>query len=607
MIYKMSKYSFLIFHQEYNSFLSRLRDLGLVHIQESKDTKSIEELTRLVSLRREVDTFRRQIIRRRSPEAPELCREDIASEEVGRRVYETGLALLDRERDLLQQIGQKKREVEAMQVWGQFEYRDLQRLGEAGYNIRFHAVPTAAYKEEWEDEYGVVLINSFRSLNYFVSIQPIGAASIPDVDEVELQEKSLKTLLSEQELLESELKQVRLDITSFADNQLSELIAYDRLLQDRFSFGRAVEQADRQADGRLMILQGWIPTNQAAELEEALDREGFYYRQIEITDEDQVPIKLKNNFFARLFEPITKMFSLPNYSELDPTPLFAPFFMLFFALCYGDGGYGLILLLGASILKLKAKPDFRPVCSLFQWLGGAATVVGALMGTVLGLVMPWAGDNLLGSVREDYFLNQDNMMTLAVGIGLLQIIFGKFVAGMKLSKQRGVKYGLATFAWGMILIAGCIYLLLPRLLPAVPQVVEYVLLGIMGLSVLVAFLYNTPNKNPIFNIGAGLWNTYNMASGLLGDTLSYIRLFAIGLTGGILGGVFNNLAWNMTEGSIVMRILVMPLILILGHGINIGLATISSLVHPLRLTFVEFYKNAEFEGGGKSYSPFKRS
>lgn len=117
-----------------------MRDLGLAHIQESKDTKSIEELaTRLVSLRREVDTFRRQIIRRRSPEAPELCREDIASEEVGRRVYETGLALLDRERDLLQQIGQKKREVEAMQVWGQFEYRDLQRLGEAGYNICFYS------------------------------------------------------------------------------------------------------------------------------------------------------------------------------------------------------------------------------------------------------------------------------------------------------------------------------------------------------------------------------------------------------------------------------------------------------------------------------------
>ena len=98
-----------------------------------------------------------------------------------------------------------------------------------------------------------------------------------------------------------------------------------------------------------------------------------------------------------------------------------------------------------------------------------------------------------------------------------------------------------------------------------------------------------------------------MASGLLGDTLSYIRLFAIGLTGAILGGVFNSLAVDMTEGmNVVLRAVCMLLILLVGHSINIGLCTISSLVHPLRLIFVEYYKNAEFEGGGKEYKPFKK-
>ena len=96
-----------------------------------------------------------------------------------------------------------------------------------------------------------------------------------------------------------------------------------------------------------------------------------------------------------------------------------------------------------------------------------------------------------------------------------------------------------------------------------------------------------------------------MASGLLGDTLSYIRLFAIGLTGAILGGVFNQLAVDMTEGmNIVLRAVCMLLILLVGHAINIGLCTI---VHPLRLIFVEYYKNAEFEGGGKEYRPFKKA
>lgn len=99
-----------------------------------------------------------------------------------------------------------------------------------------------------------------------------------------------------------------------------------------------------------------------------------------------------------------------------------------------------------------------------------------------------------------------------------------------------------------------------------------------------------------------------MASGLLGDTLSYIRLFAIGLTGSILGGVFNTLAITMTDGmNIFARIICMLLILLSGHAINIALCTISSLVHPLRLIFVEYYKNSEFEGGGKAYDPFRKA
>ena len=97
-----------------------------------------------------------------------------------------------------------------------------------------------------------------------------------------------------------------------------------------------------------------------------------------------------------------------------------------------------------------------------------------------------------------------------------------------------------------------------------------------------------------------------MATGLLGDLLSYIRLFALGLTGGVLGGVFNALAFDLTaDMSWVIRWLPMLIILLLGHGINFALCMISSFVHPMRLTFVEFFKNADFEGGGREYSPFK--
>ena len=109
-------------------------------------------------------------------------------------------------------------------------------------------------------------------------------------------------------------------------------------------------------------------------------------------------------------------------------------------------------------------------------------------------------------------------------------------------------------------------------------------------------------------MGSALWNTYNMATGLLGDTLSYIRLFALGLTGSILGGVFNMLAFDMTAsiGFVPVRWVAILLILLSGHTINFALTMIGAFVHPMRLIFVEFYKNAGFEGGGKAYKPFKK-
>ena len=187
-------------------------------------------------------------------------------------------------------------------------------------------------------------------------------------------------------------------------------------------------------------------------------------------------------------------------------------------------------------------------------------------------------------------------MTFSIVIGLVQIIFGKTVAAFKMKAQKGVKYSIAPFAWVFVITALALAFGLPMLNLQLPETVKTVFIGIAVIGLVVAYLYNSPGKNIFLNFGTGLWNTYNMASGLLGDTLSYIRLFAIGLTGAILGGVFNQLAVDMTEGmNIVLR------------AVCIGLCTISSLVHPLRLIFVEYYKNAEFEGGGKEYRPFKKA
>ena len=130
----------------------------------------------------------------------------------------------------------------------------------------------------------------------------------------------------------------------------------------------------------------------------------------------------------------------------------------------------------------------------------------------------------------------------------------------------------------------------------------------LGVGAVLMLLLNDPKRNPLINLGAGLWDLYNNVTGLLSDVLSYIRLFAIGLSGGVLALVFNTLAAGFVpEGSgIVVRLLVMIPILLIGHGINLFMSTISSFVHPLRLTFVEFYKNAGFEMAPRNFDPIRK-
>jgi len=352
-----------------------------------------------------------------------------------------------------------------------------------------------------------------------------------------------------------------------------------------------------------MFLEGWTLKDHADDLEKDLDRQGYFCRKVDCEADDKVPIQLKNNRYAALFEPITKMFSLPNYAELDPTPLLAPFFMLFFGLCFGDAGYGLLVLLIASLLKRNMSPNIRPILSLAQYLGGATVVVGSLTGTVFGIAL--VNFPALASVKS-YFLSQDNLMTLSIVLGLIHIVFGKAVAAYKTKVQKGAKYSLAPWAWVFVITALLLLFGLPALNIRLPQILLYLCYAVAALSALIILLYNSPGKNIFVNIGAALWSTYNAASGLLGDALSYIRLFAIGLTGGILGGVFNMLGVDMTANlPLPARIPIMLLILIFGHSLNIALCTISSLVHPLRLVFVEYFKNSEFEGGGIAYQPFR--
>jgi V/A-type H+-transporting ATPase subunit I len=328
------------------------------------------------------------------------------------------------------------------------------------------------------------------------------------------------------------------------------------------------------------------------------------------TPEEKPPILLKNKEFSKKFEMIGELYSLPKYGELDLTPFFAPFYMLFFGFCLGDAGYGILMAILALVFKKKVSKPLKPVLGLVFYLGLSTILFGLIGGTFFGIPLYETGLPVYSTLAERFAAEGTDinnlLFYLALFFGGVQIIFGLFIKAINETKQFGWGFALGTIGWILLLVGGItIYLItmISNIPPENMKIAQYILLGVSGLLILPL---NNLGRNVFMNIGSGLWNTYNMITGLLGDLLSYIRLFALGISSAILGLVFNSLAVQMSGDIPVLNILIMVVILVIGHSINIFMSGLGAFVHPLRLTFVEFYKNAGFTGGGKKYEPFKK-
>ena len=366
-------------------------------------------------------------------------------------------------------------------------------------------------------------------------------------------------------------------------------------------------------------MEAWAEKERAAEVEAMLDDySDVVYLKREPVEEDDTPVKLENNRFARLFELIGGMYALPKYGTMDLTPFFAPFYMLFFAICLNDAGYGAVLFLVGLALLLKGGTSLRQASMLTMFCGGATILFGGYTGSLFGMSIP----EMLGyeNIVESPFLDfQGQFFTWSLALGVFQILFGMLLNICFKSKYFGITSVFGQLGWFVILLSGCLAAGLPMLNEA--WVIPFfttsspAFYAAMGVGAVLMLLLNDIHRNPVVNFFSGLWDTYNNITGLLSDVLSYIRLFAIGLSGGVLAVVFNSLALGLTglsEGigefgvGTIFQILGASVILLLGHGINLFMSAISSFVHPMRLTFVEFYKNAGFEIGNRTFEPVKK-
>ncbi|MBQ5401801.1 MAG: ATPase V, partial [Bacteroidales bacterium] len=388
---------------------------------------------------------------------------------------------------------------------------------------------------------------------------------------------------------------------------------YDKIM-GRLDHYLAGVAADNAAEDTLSVFVGFAPSIEDERLEKEMARLDAFCIKEKTRPEDNPPIKLKNTKFAREFERITGMYGLPVYDEADPTPMISIFFLLFFAMCMGDAGYGLVLILaGIAIAKGWLKIGmFKGMGTLITILGVATTIVGLVLGTAFGIDLrtaAWVPDWLHKIMLPAKFpgTTYDYGMVLSIIIGIFHLVLAMTVKAVMFTKRFGFKEAVSAWGWLILIVGGIAIALLTLGGIFSPNVTRWAIIIVGALSFLGIFLFNKPGRNPLINIGAGLWDTYQTATGLLGDVLSYIRLYALGLAGGMLGGAFNTLGTMVLGDGGVGRWIAFVLILLIGHTLNLLMCCLGAFVHPLRLNFLEYFKNSGYEGMGAKYNPLKNN
>ncbi len=618
MIKKMKKFLFLVTGKEYEQFIESIRTIGVVHVDELQKGATSEELQSALSL-------------------AERYKKVLAALDFAAKTYKTGnpnvtldvdttsatdlVAFVEKleEEELAcrHKLDDVEKDIAVLTPWGEFDWENIRILEHQGYVISFYVCSSKSFKKEWEDNYFATRVNDVDGKTYFM----IFSKEKPDItaEALVMPEKKLSEYKEEKHRLEAEEALIHDRMLLVEQKYKDVVLAGQTANENDVSLSKVHLSHESIANDAVRLLVGWVLDENKDAVVDYLEKEHIFYEMSDPDFDDNVPIKIHDNKFATLFEPILRMYSLPNYHDIDPLPMFAPFFMLFFGLCMGDAGYGLFIM-AISLLICALKPDFKKFGLLGAFLGGMTIVCGLVTGTFFGIdlsTVDWEWVKpmqpyFVNDSLKDKFLGYSPMMVISVIVGLVQVLLGMVMAGCKAVKNYGFIFGVGKFSWVLALLSATLLFGFPIFGFEWPVFMQYVFYALIAVSCVGIFFLNTPDvyNKPIIgtvkNLGSGVWAVYGMATGLLGDLLSYIRLFALGLTGGILGSVFNSLAIDLTSSMPwAVRWLPLVIILLLGHGINFALCMISSFVHPMRLTFVEYFKNAEFEGGGTEYNPFK--
>ena len=610
MITKMTKYSFILLTGEKEGFLEQLQELGVVDISRSVrpvDADSSVMFHKAERARKTLE-FLEGIDYSKDADAESIAKTTVNIEGDPVDFIEDSRARLT---ELQASHAAAERQLKLRAPWGEYDKKALDGLDSIGYAVRYYTVDAKKFDPLWGELYPLQIVSDNGKKVWFVTVAPKGEAYSFPVQEIAAPEGTSAEAAAEIACIKAETIECKAGLLNAKDYipAIREACNNDLVELDRYLANEAGEGA---AENLVTVFTGFAPSENDAELVEAFDKMGVLYLKEDAVKEDNPPIKLKNNWFTRQFEVFTEMYGMPDYDEFDPTSIVAPFYILFFAMCMGDAGYGLVLILfGLAVTKRWLNIEmFKNIGPIISILGAGTLLIGLVLGTAFGIDLSaaeWYPDAMKKFMVTGDIAGFPAQMILALAIGVFHICLAMTVKAIGYTKRFGFRETVSAWGWLLLIVGGIVtaFLAIGGLLS--PVAVKWLIIVIGVLSALGIYIFNTPGKSPLANIGSGLWDTYNMATGILGDVLSYIRLYALGLAGGMFGQAFNILG-NMIIGDGFTAVNWLPFLLIIlfGHVLNIAMSCLGAFVHPLRLTFVEYFKNAGYDGKGKEYNPLTK-
>ncbi len=603
MIVPMKKVFILLLDSEKSVALKKLRDLGVVHLEELSGSGD-----KLSALQGEREKISRSLLLLPDIKKKELRKVSYSREET-LEITKRVLNLSDDLKSVMEGIQNTAKEIDRISIWGDFDPGDIELLKNNGINLKLFALKKNDIKE-LPDNFAIFPVARTKSMGYYAVISDSFEA-FESFEEVQIPSKGLNELKEEVEEKKILQKKIEHELETLVDakDSLQKLL---KIYDDEIEFENI--HSGLSVEGSIAYLQGFMPADKSDLIKETAAEYSWAVMLQEPEEEDPVPTLIRNSKTVRIIQPVFDFLgTIPGYREKDISFMFLIFFSMFFAMIIGDGGYGAIFL-GISIfagIKFKKRSGTVPDgIKLLAEMSVLTIIWGAITGTWFGSVgiskIPFF--NMLVIDKIASFSDTPNaqyIKHLTFIIGTVHLSIAHIWNFVSMLKKKPLIKAFAQLGW-LSMVLGLYFLVLNFVLSKdefpMPTVAVYMIIA--GLIAVVVFSEQEGNffKGLLKGI-AGLMPTFLDSISAFSDVISYIRLFAVGLATVAVASSFNSMAAGM--GSGIVGIIGSVLILGFGHALNLAMAALSVVVHGVRLNVLEFSGHLGMEWTGENYDPFK--